>query len=320
MTQLDDLLLTHQLLLLRLANNEANKMAGQYAKIAKQIREEILLGNALSNMGKREINAKISKLNSFLTLEAPDLEPIAEFEISYTNRVYSEQSGFPVLAVVGGALLLSEWSKYVAVQQTLNSVAQQAQASVAETIRRMTASGATNDEIAKAILGDQRTNKGGEPLKRMARGADARLKTEIMASAGIIRDLIAKANLDQFGYAQHVSVIDSRTTDTCIARNLKVWALPDHKPVDHSFGFMIPPLHPNCRSYIRYYRNGEASLNQLKEAQVDFNDFLKRNPATANDVLGKGRADMYLAGQLTLSDLVDNRNNPISLQKLKQQV
>jgi hypothetical protein len=320
MTQLDDLLLTHQLLLLRLANDEANKMVAQYADIAKKIRDEILLGDALSNMGKRELNAKIAKLNSFLEIEAPDLEPIAEFEISYINQVYSEQSGFPALAVVGGALLLSEWSKYSAVQQTLNGVAQQGQVAVADTIRRMAANGATNDEIAKAVIGDRRTNKGGEPLKRMERGADARLKTEILATAGIIRDLIVKANPEQFSYAQHVSVIDSRTTDTCVARNLKIWSLPDYKAVDHSFSYMIPPLHPNCRSYIRYYRKGEASLTQLKEAQTDFNDFLKRNPDTANEVLGKGRAELYLAGKITLADLVDSRNNPISLQMLKQQV
>lgn len=324
MSQLDDLHVTHQLLLLRLANDEANKMWPQYVEIAKNIREEILLGAPLTSLGKRDLNTRIRELNDILELIAPDLEPIAEYELDWNLKTYAENQpaeggSYPAVAIATG-VALAYWARYSDAQGLLDGVTQQAKNVQTETIRKMVASGATNEEIARALTGDMRTDKGGEPLKRMIRGSDARLKSEIMAVAGIIRDVIVRENPNAFSYAQHVSTIDGKTTNTCIARHLKIWSLPDYEPVNHRLPFAVTPLHPNCRSLIRYYRTGEISLAQLNEAQSDFTGYLKRNPTVANEVLGKGRAELYLAGKITLSDLVDNRNNAISLQNLKQQV
>jgi hypothetical protein len=49
-----------------------------------------------------------------------------------------------------------------------------------------------------------------------------------------------------------------------------------------------------------------------------FSDFLARQPAAWQDeVLGKGRADLYRAGKITLRDTVSGRGAPLSLKQLE---
>lgn len=53
-------------------------------------------------------------------------------------------------------------------------------------------------------------------------------------------------------------------------------------------------------------------------ADLTFDDFLKRQPdGFADEMLGKGRAELWRKGTITLSQLLDQRGNPLTLQQLR---
>ena len=61
-----------------------------------------------------------------------------------------------------------------------------------------------------------------------------------------------------------------------------------------------------------------ASSEGPQKSGTTFSDFLKRqSPDFVERVLGKRRADLYLAGKLNLSDLVTKTGRPLTLDELK---
>ncbi len=53
-------------------------------------------------------------------------------------------------------------------------------------------------------------------------------------------------------------------------------------------------------------------------AKTTFNNFLvRKGKAYQDEMLGKGRADMWRAGKITLKDLVDGNGRPLTLAELK---
>ena len=53
-------------------------------------------------------------------------------------------------------------------------------------------------------------------------------------------------------------------------------------------------------------------------ANITFDDFLKRKTVDEQDeMLGKGRAELFRAGKITLRDLLDQSGNPLTLKQLK---
>ena len=53
-------------------------------------------------------------------------------------------------------------------------------------------------------------------------------------------------------------------------------------------------------------------------ADLTFADFLKGKPASfADEMLGKGRAELWRDGKITLSKLLDQKGNPLTLAELR---
>jgi hypothetical protein len=53
-------------------------------------------------------------------------------------------------------------------------------------------------------------------------------------------------------------------------------------------------------------------------ADLSFSDFLKGKPTEfVDEMLGKGRAQLWRDGKITLSQLLDQRGNPLTLQQLR---
>lgn len=124
-------------------------------------------------------------------------------------------------------------------------------------------------------------------------------------------------NPDVFKGIQQISVLDGRTSHTCVAYAGKVWAVPGYKPVGHSLPYNGGvPRHPNCRSteipVIREEFGGGPADD------MDFDAFLQGKPQTMIDqLLGEGRAELYQSGQITLSELVDQKGRPLTLEQLR---
>lgn len=61
-----------------------------------------------------------------------------------------------------------------------------------------------------------------------------------------------------------------------------------------------------------------ASMDGQVAADLTFADFLAgKGNAFKNEVQGKGEADLWRAGKMTLQQLLDQRGNPLTLERLR---
>jgi len=145
------------------------------------------------------------------------------------------------------------------------------------------------------------------------------------ANAAIANDSLEKLidhNKDLIDAKQHLSTLDSRTTDVCKARDLKKWTL-DNKPIGHKMPFRKPPLHFGCRSIIRMIINGSHPSTRASQfgqvnGNLDYPNWLKSQPIDyQNRVLGIKRSKWFREGKLTMSQMLDQSDRPLTLQQLQ---
>ena len=64
-----------------------------------------------------------------------------------------------------------------------------------------------------------------------------------------------------------------------------------------------------------------ASMDGQVAEDLSFDDWLSKKPKAFQDkMLGPGRAQLYRDGKITLTDLVDLRGNPLTLEALEEAV
>jgi hypothetical protein len=137
-----------------------------------------------------------------------------------------------------------------------------------------------------------------------------------------------------------VSTLDSHTTPVCVAYSGKEWNL-DREPIGHSLPFVSPkggsstgtPRHWNCRSIMsvitKTFRELGIDLPEFKpstraasggpvSAAMSFEEFIvRKGPRFADELLGKGRAELWRNGTITLSQLLDQTGRPLTLAQLR---
>ncbi len=111
----------------------------------------------------------------------------------------------------------------------------------------------------------------------------------------------------------HVSALDSRTSSICLVRSNKRWD-KDGKPIGHDLSMKEPPLHPHCRSMrVPITDVGKEPATMTVEDWLD-----SMSEEKQDKVLGKGKAQMYRKGHITLRDLLDQSGRPQSLKTIKR--
>ena len=141
-----------------------------------------------------------------------------------------------------------------------------------------------------------------------------------------------KENEDIIKGYKSLSTLDLRTSDICIAYSDKTWD-SNFKPIGHNLVFKPVPRHVSCRSMIlpitKSYRElgfdideipkgTRASMDGQVPESTTFNKWLDgKSKADIEKVLGKGKAQLYLDGKITLSDLVTQKGRPLTLKELE---
>lgn len=82
-------------------------------------------------------------------------------------------------------------------------------------------------------------------IKRMTSRADVIINTVGVEASNVI--LLEKAKEKKYKEFTFEAVIDERTSDICRSMNGKTFPIEMYEP-----GVNVPPLHPNCRSIIRF--------------------------------------------------------------------
>lgn len=199
-------------------------------------------------------------------------------------------------------------------------------------MRKGIVTGETNDQLVRRIRGTREASfrDGVMPIAR--RNAEALVRSSTLAVANQARQEVWEKNDDLIASYMQVSTLDSRTTRLCIARSGKRWDAKTKEPIGHDFKFRVPPLHWQCRSTMvpvtKTFRDmgidldevppsTRASIDGQVPADMSFDEWLKgKDEAFQNDLLGKGRADLFRSGKITLTDLVDQNDRPLTIAEL----
>jgi SPP1 gp7 family putative phage head morphogenesis protein len=185
--------------------------------------------------------------------------------------------------------------------------------------------GETNQQLIQRVRGTRAFNFTNGIMNVTRNNAEALVRSSVQAVANATRFETLDANSNLLRSYRHVSTLDSRTSTQCIVRDNKRWKADTKEPIGHNVPFQIPPIHWNCRSTLV----GEVKGTTLPDdadresddgpvpANTSFEDFLdKKSKKYQDDVLGPGKADLWREGKINLTQLLDQRGNPLTLEQL----
>lgn len=172
--------------------------------------------------------------------------------------------------------------------------------------------GAMSSEDLSQVVG-RVTNPATGVETQAARAGEMMARTGTLAAQNAVIYGTMKINGHQVDALQQISVLDSRTSQICLAYAFKIWKL-DGTPIGHDLPFNGgPPRHPNCRSMIV-----PIALDQTPLNEYDVDQWLDlQTPAVQKAIIGKGKAELFRAGKITVGDLVNQEGRPLNLRDFK---
>lgn len=259
------------------------------------------------------------KLTEYVTLESQQtnkiLDNVLELDsvvlpINKINKIYSK-------TLIQGAPSSEWWERQsVKIQQLFE-----------DNIRQGLLLGETTQQLVQRVRGTKAFNYTNGIMNVARNDAEALVRSSVQSVSNAARFETMESNLDIIEKYRYVSTLDSRTTDQCIARDGLEWYAATKESIGHSIAFQIPPIHWNCRSTIIPVTIGSDLNSEAKRASPDgpvsakttFKDFLDgKSKAFQEETLGKGKAQLYREGKITIRQLLDQSGNPLTLAELKQ--
>ncbi len=168
------------------------------------------------------------------------------------------------------------------------------------------------------------------------RNAETLVHTSVQSVANTSRMKVFEDNSDVISEFEYSSSLDRKTCPTCGILDGRRWVNGTNKPVNHSMAFKQPPIHFRCRcSCIPVLKTwaelGITGIDELPEStrasmfgQVNdktFEDWLKRktesDPTFADRTLGKGRAELWRNGKITMDQMISG-GQPLTLSQLRK--
>jgi hypothetical protein len=174
-----------------------------------------------------------------------------------------------------------------------------------------------------------------DTLEVSGANAEALVRTSVQTVSNEARMETYKENADVVIGVRQLSTLDGRTTDVCIAYADGEWDLEGNPINGTTLPFNGgPPRHWNCRSVLVPILDTTDALGfdiaggttrsaegEAVSANMSFDAWLsRRTPEQQDEQLGRGRAELYRAGKITLRDLLNQSGNPLSLHALEKKV
>ena len=282
-------------------------------KLAGQMTE---WGRARANKQLKEAQALIEKYYDRIAVQSiSDTDEIAKVAAQVTASSITRDAvlaSATVLdkiatdAVIQGATQGAFWAKQSA----------DVQFKFAAAVRQGIAGAETNAQIinrVRQVMDVSRSN------------AAALVQTSTATIANDARMKVMEDNDDIVLRYRAVATLDSRTCLVCAPLDGKEWEKSGKPYGGHSSPMPSYPLHFNCRCLlIPVVLDGEPGGTRASEtgqvkASLTFEGWLSRQTQDRqDDILGKGRAEMYRKGEITLNDLVNGRGRPLTIAQLKE--
>lgn len=331
--RLADLYVIRQLILQRLVAGEQRSFNRLIDSISAEIEKMMIGGAPLSSLKVQRLNRAIEELTKIVSVTAPDLSDLAVLEGRFAVGAVGQLG---LAATLPSASTLQSIAKTSLIQgSTIGDWFGELQSTtrfdLSRALKLGVSLGETNAEILKRVI--SQSDRGPEVFAKTRRDGIAIVRTGVQTISNAARQATYEENDDLVTGVQWVSTLDGRTSDICIARSGLVWTLPDFEPKGHSVSWQPPPAHWNCRSTTipvlpsleemgvdpsTIPAQTRASIDGQVAADLTFDDFLKGKPkAFADEMLGKGKAELWRDGKITLQQLLDQRGNPLTLQQLR---
>lgn len=335
--ELRDAILRHSLQLLRLsAGNEAEAEAILIA--LERDLKALLQSQALSEATKAEIRALIAEADKAILASYSKAGSVVDTQglavIVAEKTVGALEDALPFAIATPTPERLASLTKDVLIDGAPSSAwwARQAEDTAfrfAAAVRQGVINGETNEQIVRRVAG----GRDGPGLMTVARhNARALVNTSIQTAANDARLAVYRKNSRLIAGVRWLATFDSHTCRRCAALDGQSWTLEGKKRKGTTVDFITPQAHFNCRCQLsavpKTFRElgidideplvGErASSEGPIAATTTMDEFLKRQPASfVERTLGKKRAEMFLAGKLTLRDLVSGSGRELTLEEL----
>ena len=180
-------------------------------------------------------------------------------------------------------------------------------------------------QIMRRLRGTRASGFRDGAMQATRRQAQAIVRTSVAHVTNQANEITYRSNPDVIKGVRFLATLDSRTTITCASLDGQEF-LPDEGP--------RPPLHMNCRSRTvpvtkswremgldadELPKSTRASMNGQVPEDMTYGQWLKRQPkGIQNEVLGRGRAEIFRRGKVSIDKFVDNKLRPISLERLQE--
>jgi len=201
----------------------------------------------------------------------------------------------------------------------------------ANQVRQGIAQNETIQQIVRRVAGSKKLGVPGI-MNTDRRNASALVHTSVMQVSNDARLATFQANSDVIKGMRQLSAMDSHVSKICLAYSGAEWDLAGN-PIN---GNTLPfnggcPRHFGCRSVIipitKTFRELGIDVDEPKgtrasdegqiSAKTTMTSFLKSKPrAYVDDLIGPGRAQLFLDGKLTLPELLSFSGNPLTLKQL----
>ena len=86
------------------------------------------------------------------------------------------------------------------------------------------------------------------------------------------------------------------------------------------FIYVVPTLTATFKDFeSELPKSTQSSMSGQVSGDINFNQWLKSQPKkTIEDALGVGRADMFLDGKITMSQLINQQGRTLTIKELKE--
>ena len=336
--ELRDAILRHALQLQRVAAGQTADVEKILNQLERELRQ-LLNSNVLSEASKAEIKALIDDAEKAIhpayARIASTVDTHALALIVAEKTVQALEDAIPATIATPTTERLASLTKDVLIDGAPSSAWWNKQAEdtafkFAAAVRQGVVNGETNERIVARVVGSRNDPTGILSIAR--RNARTLVHSSVMSAANDARLATFRKNARLISGVRWLSTLDSHTCVQCAALDGAAWDLDGQKINGTKVDFLAPPAHWSCRCVLSPIPKTfadlgldiaepgvgtRASANGPISATTSFADFLKRQPRSFVDkVLGARRAELFLEGKLSLTDLISGTGRELTLAEL----
>lgn len=315
-------------------NRLAGKTTKEVVQILQNMEQELIARLANTNLTDFQ-QARTQQLLNFIentlqqyygkVADSVRLTDLAELETKFWSKTINTAVDFKIIDSLPTKSQLASLVEKTVIKGDVwknwwDGQAKSLQTKFTEVLKQSLASGEDTYKIIQRVRGTREFGFKDGIMQAARRDAEALVRTGMQTVSNETRNKFFQDNADIMKGFMQLSTLDSRTTEICAAYSGKMWDM-NKKPIGHTLPYNGgTPRHWNCRSTIipvtkswqelglkgkDLKASTRSSMDGQIPADISFDKWLKSKPQKfVEDMLGKGKAQLFLDKKITVSELV----------------